>query len=84
MTKHVATCKNMADGCEQEEVEAEPTALGGDVRTVMKLTGETPDVQSIRDITGAVLWTEILKAIDRVAKSNGGNVGGCKILYILL
>ena len=51
MTKHAATCKNMADGCEQEDVEEETTALGSDVRTVRKLTGETPDAQSVRDIT---------------------------------
>ena len=74
----------MTDGHEQEDMEEEATTSGSNARTVRKLTGETPDVQSIRDITGAVLWTEILKAIDRVAKSNGGNVGGCKILYNLL
>ena len=52
MTKHVATHKNTADGCEQEDVEEETTALGSDVRTVRKLTGETPDAQSIQDVTG--------------------------------
>ena len=55
MTKHVATCKNMVDGHEQEEVEEETTALGSDVRTVRKLTGETPDAQSVREVTGAVM-----------------------------
>ena len=40
MTKCVATHKNMADGCEQEDVEEETTALGSDARTVRKLTGE--------------------------------------------
>ena len=41
-------------GCEQEEVEEEVTALGSNVRTVRKLIGETPDMQGVRDITGAV------------------------------
>ena len=54
MTKPAATCKNMTDSHEQEEVEEEATALGSNVRIVWKLTGETPDVQGIRDITGAV------------------------------
>ena len=45
MTKHVATCKNMADGCEQENVEGEPTTLGSDVRTVRQLTGEAAMMQ---------------------------------------
>ena len=54
MTKCAATHKNTADGCEQEDVEEETTALGSDVRTVRKLTGETPDTQSIQDITGTV------------------------------
>ena len=40
MTKHVATHKNMADSCEQENVEGEPTALGSNARTVRQLTGE--------------------------------------------
>ena len=55
MTKHAATCKNMADGCEQEDVEEETIALGSNARTVRKLTGETPDVQSVREVTGAVI-----------------------------
>ena len=55
MTKCVATCKNTADSCEQEDVEEETTASGSDVRTVRKLTGETPDTQSIQDITGTVM-----------------------------
>ena len=45
MTKHAATCKNTADGCEQEDVEEEATALGSDVRTVRKLTGEVDAVR---------------------------------------
>ena len=55
MTKHAATCKNMADSHEQEDVEEETTTLGSNVRTVRKLTGETPYMQSIREVTGAVM-----------------------------
>ena len=55
MTKHVATHKNTMDSREQKEAEEEATTLGSDVRTVRKLTGETPDTQSIRDITEAVM-----------------------------
>ena len=55
MTKHAATCKNTADGHEQEDVEEEATALGNDARTVRKFTGETPDMQSVREVTGAVM-----------------------------
>ena len=55
MTKCVATCKNMANGHEQEDMEEEATALGSDVRTVRKLTGETPDTQSVWDVMGAVM-----------------------------
>ena len=54
MTKCVATHKSTTDSCEQEEVEEEATTSGSDARTVRKLTGETPDVQSIRDITETV------------------------------
>ena len=54
MTKHAATCKNMADNHEQEDVEEENTTLGSNARTVRKLTGETPDAQSVWDVTGFV------------------------------
>ena len=40
MTKHAATCKNMADSHEQEDVEEETTTLGSNARTLRKLTGE--------------------------------------------
>ena len=45
----------MMDSCELQEAEEEAAALGSDARTVRKLTGETPDTQSIRDITEAVM-----------------------------
>ena len=53
----------MTDSCEQREAENEEEAitLGSDTRTVRKLTGETPDVQSVRDVTEAVTeerWME--------------------------
>ena len=56
MTKHVATCKNMADGHEQEDAEEEATTSGNDVRTVRKLTGEATasgsNVRTVRQLTG--------------------------------
>ena len=39
MTKCVVTCKNTADGHEQENMEGEPTTSGSDARTVRQLTG---------------------------------------------
>ena len=56
MTKHPATCKNTADGHEQEDVEEETTASGSNVRTVRKLTGEATawgsNVRTVRKFTG--------------------------------
>ena len=56
MTKRVATCKNMADSHEQEDVEEEATTLGSDVSTVRKLTGEATalgsNVRIVRQPTG--------------------------------
>ena len=58
MTKHVATCKNMADGHEQENVEEGATASDSNVRTVRQLTGEATalgsDVRTVRQLTGEV------------------------------
>ena len=45
----------MTDSCEQQEDEEEAITSGNDMRTVRKLIGETPDMQSIRDITEAVM-----------------------------
>ena len=56
MTKHVATCKNTADGCEQENMEGEATASRSDARTVRQLTGEVTalgsNVRTVRQLTG--------------------------------
>ena len=56
MTKCVATCKNMADGHEQENVEEGATTSGSNVRTVRQLTGEATasgsDVRTVRQLTG--------------------------------
>ena len=56
MTKHVATCKNTVDGCEQENMEEGATALGSDARTVRQLTEEVAalgnDVRTVRQPTG--------------------------------
>ena len=50
--------KHMADGCEQENMEREPTALGSNARTVRQLTGEATtlgsDVRTVRQLTGEV------------------------------
>ena len=54
MTKHAATCKSTADGCEQENMEGEATTSDNDARTVRQLTGETAGAQSIWNITGTV------------------------------
>ena len=56
MTKGVATYKNMADGCEQENMEEGATASGSDARTVRQLTAEATtsgsDVRTVRQLTG--------------------------------
>ena len=44
----------MADGHEQEDGEEENTTWGSDVRTIRELTGETPDTQSVLDVTETV------------------------------
>ena len=71
MTKHVATCKNTADGHEQEDVEEETTALGSDVRTVRKLTGEVAALGSgartVRQPTGETPGTQIIQNITGTA-----------------
>ena len=54
MTKHAVTCKNTTDSCEVQEAEEEAITSGSNVRIVRKLTGETTDVQSVRDVTEAV------------------------------
>ena len=62
MTKHVATHKNTANSCEQEDAEEENTASGSDVRTVRKLTGEATasgsDVRTVRKLNGETPGTQ--------------------------
>ena len=60
MTKHAATHKNMTDSHEQGEVKEEATASTSNVRTVRKLTGETPDIQSVRDVTEAIMEESVI------------------------
>ena len=57
MTKCTVACKNMTNSHEQKEIEEEEedNTSGSDVRTVRKPTEETPDAQSIRDVTEAVM-----------------------------
>ena len=62
MTKHVATCKNTADGCEQEDAEEETTTLRCNVRMVRKLTGEATtsgsNARAVGKLTGETLGTQ--------------------------
>ena len=62
MTKCAATCKNMADGWEQENVEEGATALGSDARTVRQLTGEVgasgSNARTVRQLTGEISGTQ--------------------------
>ena len=53
----------MTDSHEQGEAEEEATTLGSNVRTVRTLIGETPNVQSIMDITEAVMEERRAKEI---------------------
>ena len=57
MTKCTVAHKNIIDNHKQREAEEEgkEIAAGSNARTVRKLTEETPDVRSIRDITEAVM-----------------------------
>ena len=67
MTKHAATCKNTADGHEQEDVEEEATTLGSDARTVRKLTGEVAaldsNVRTVRKPAGETPGTQSIQNI---------------------
>ena len=62
MTKHAATCKNTADGCEKENMEGELTVLGSNVRTVRQLTGEVAtlgnNVRTVGQPTGETAGTQ--------------------------
>ena len=54
----MATCKNTADGHEQENMEEGATALGSNARTVRQLTGEATtsgsNARIVRQLTGEV------------------------------
>ena len=67
MTKHAATCKNTADGCEQENMEGEPTTSGSDVRTVRQLTGEVTasgnNARTVGQPTGETAGTQSIWTI---------------------
>ena len=56
MTKHAATCKNMADSHEQENIEGEATTSGSDARTVRQLTvgaaASSNDARTVGQPTG--------------------------------
>ena len=81
MTKHVATCKNTADGHEQENVEEGATASGSNVRTVRQLTGEATALGSnarmVRQLTGeaATLGSDV-----RTVRQPTGETPGTQII----
>ena len=54
MTKRTVACKNMMISHEQREEEEDGNTLESDVRSVRKPIEETPDAQSIREVTKAV------------------------------
>ena len=62
MTKHVATCKTMADSHEQENVEEAATASRSNARTVRQITGEATtsgsNVRTVRQPTGETAGTQ--------------------------
>ena len=67
MTKHVATCKNTADGREQESMEGEPTASRSEARTVRQLIGEAAalgnNARTVGQPTGEMTGTQSLQTI---------------------
>ena len=67
MTKCVATCKNTADGCKQENIEGEPTASRSNARTVRQLTGEAAalgnDVRTVGRPTGETTGAQSVQTI---------------------
>ena len=53
MTKHIPVCKNTTGNCEQD-AEEESSASEGEMETVGKPTGKTPDTQNVWDATETV------------------------------
>ena len=62
MTKHIPVCKNMTGNCEQD-AEEESSASEGEMETVGKPTGKTPDTQNVWDITETVMEKRTMEEI---------------------
>ena len=84
MTKHVATCKNTVDGCEQENMEEGATALGSNVRTLRQLTGEVTasgsDARTVRQLTGEATTSD--KNVRTVGQPTGETAGAQSVWSI--
>ena len=65
MTKHVPVCKNMTGNCEQD-AEEESSASEGEMDTVGKPTGKTPDTQNVWDVTETVMEKEQWKKFHQI------------------
>ena len=67
MTKHGATCKNTADGCEQENIEEGATTSGSDAGTVRQLSGKVTtlgsNARTVRQPTGETPGTQSLQNV---------------------
>ena len=62
MTKHIPVCKNTTGNCEQD-AEEESSASEGEMETVGKPTGKTPDTQNVQDVTETVTEKRTMEEI---------------------
>ena len=62
MTKRIPVCKNMT-GNHEQDAEEESSASEGEMETVGKPTGKTPDTQNVWDITETVMEKRTMEEI---------------------
>ena len=62
MTKHITVHKNMTENCEQD-AEEESSGSEGEMETVGKPTGKTPDTQNVWDVTETVTEKRTMEGI---------------------
>ena len=62
MTKHIPVCKNTT-GNREQDAEAESSASEGEMETVRKPTGKTPDTQNVWDVTETVMEKRTMEEI---------------------
>ena len=62
MTKHIPVCKNTT-GNREQDAEAESSASEGEMETVGKPTGKTPDTQNVWDVTETVMEKRTMEEI---------------------